>query len=92
MNALIGLIQGVIIALFITLDDNDSVDKVLLITATMSLWGALLFMQLSPNLMKISGQSTKTTWMMLIGYFAIFGFFGFCFLDDIALTLLLCRP
>ncbi len=83
MNALIGLIQGVIIALFITLDDNDSVDKVLLITATMSLWGALLFMQLSPNLMKISGQSTKTAWMMLIGYFAIFGFFGFCFLDDI---------
>lgn len=83
MNALIGLIQGVIIAVFITLDDNDSVDKVLLITATMSLWGALLFMQLSPNLMKISGQSTITAWTMLIGYFAIFGFFGFCFLDDI---------
>ena len=83
VNALLGLIQGIIIAVFITLDDNDSIDKVLLVTATMSLWGALLFMQLSPRLMKIGGQSTKAAWMMLISYFAIFGFFGFCFLDDI---------
>jgi hypothetical protein len=82
-NALLGLIQGVIIALFINFESSESIDQVLLVTSCLSAWGALLFLQLAPDLINKNEGKHKNAWLMLIGYFAIFGLFGYCFLTDV---------
>jgi len=82
-NALLGLIQGVIIALFISFESKDDIDQALLITSCFSIWGALLFLQLTPTMVDVSKSQNFKAWSILNGYFLIFGIFGYCFLMDI---------
>jgi len=82
-NALLGVIQGLIIAIFISFESKESIDQVLLVTSCLSAWGALLFLQLTPAMVNLNKPQYKKAWLILIGYFVFFGLFGYFFLTDI---------
>lgn len=67
-HAFIGLLQGIVFALFAEFEGSGTVNQLLLLTSTFSVSLALIFVQLTPSLHTVHFRSTSSAWGLLLGY------------------------
>ncbi|WP_435275015.1 hypothetical protein ACMAZF_17525 [Psychrobium sp. nBUS_13] len=91
-HTLVGLLQGLVIAVFAFLEDNDKayshfktvvIEDVLLYTVTFSLSITLLFIQLTPKLHLLKFSTQLQSWVMLVGFNALMWVLGYQFLSGL---------